>query len=74
MAKSGIPWKRPALLGLLVAFTAVRVPDVLAEGTWRSWVVVPVFVVAVWLFGSSVSGAVRRGRDARRQSRFEAGD
>ncbi|WP_281190427.1 hypothetical protein [Micromonospora matsumotoense] len=41
MVKASNPWMRLLVAGLVLLCTGLRTPDVLAERSWRSWVVLP---------------------------------
>jgi hypothetical protein len=60
MLNPGARWKRPALLGLALLYTGIRAPDILSEGSWRSWVAVPIIIALVWIFARETWTAVRR--------------
>ncbi|MBE1487465.1 hypothetical protein [Plantactinospora soyae] len=71
MARSGARWKRPTLLGIALLYTGIRAPDILSEGSWRSWVAVPIIIALLWILAREIWTAARRqtGRSAASEER-----
>ncbi|MEV4757575.1 hypothetical protein AB0J86_21020 [Micromonospora sp. NPDC049559] len=59
-------WKKPLVIGLVLLYTAIRLPEVVSEGGWRAWIGVPVSIALLWYFVVEVRAALRgrRGRAA----------
>ncbi|WP_328417918.1 hypothetical protein OG470_30685 [Micromonospora sp. NBC_00389] len=64
MVRSGASWGKLFVAGLMVLCSGIRTPDILAEGSWRSWTVVPVLVGVLWFFLRALGDVLRR-RDLR---------
>ncbi|WP_346534379.1 hypothetical protein [Micromonospora sp. DPT] len=60
MVKMSNPWARLLIAGLMLLYTGIRTPDVLAERSWRSWAVLPVLLVALWFFVRALHNVVAR--------------
>ncbi|MFI9642252.1 hypothetical protein ACIG87_19660 [Micromonospora sp. NPDC051925] len=54
------PWMRLLVAGLVLLYTGIRTPDVLAERSWRSWIVLPVLLLALWFFGKALRNVLAR--------------
>lgn len=60
MATTRARWKRPVLLVTALLYTGIRAPDILSEGGWRSWLVVPIIIVLLWLLAREMWTVLRR--------------
>lgn len=60
MVKKSNPWARLLITGLMLLLAAIRTPDVLAERSWGSWAVLPVLLIALWLFVRALRDVVTR--------------
>ncbi|WP_433125434.1 hypothetical protein ACQPWW_22925 [Micromonospora sp. CA-240977] len=60
MVKESNPWVRLLITGLMLLLAGIRTPDVLAERSWRSWAVLPVLLIALWLFVRALRDVVTR--------------
>ncbi|MFJ8685285.1 hypothetical protein [Micromonospora wenchangensis] len=61
MVKASNLWTRLLVAGLVLLYTGIRTPDVLAERSWRSWVVLPVLLLALRFFGKALRDVLTRG-------------
>ncbi|NJP33453.1 hypothetical protein [Micromonospora thermarum] len=62
MVKSGDPGRRLWVLGLMLLFTAVLLPDIVTEGGWRAWIAVPVSAGLLVLFLRDLAVVIQRRR------------
>ncbi|MFC3502731.1 hypothetical protein ACFOOK_17360 [Micromonospora krabiensis] len=60
----GGSWQRASVVGVVLLCTAVRAPDVINEGGWRAWLVVPVVLGVLALTGAQLWSALRGRRGA----------
>lgn len=56
-------WKKPVLWSLTVVCTAIRAPEVLADGGWRRWLLIAVLtLMPILLVVDMYNGLLRRDK------------
>ncbi|MGS2619327.1 hypothetical protein ACVCAH_33120 [Micromonospora sp. LZ34] len=59
---------RLPVLAVALICTGVRGPELVRQGGWRAWVVVPATLVLLWLIVAELWALLRRRRDRRRRA------
>jgi hypothetical protein len=58
--KSRSIWGKPIFVGLLLLGGGIRIPEILMEGGWRAWGVIPALIGLLWYFVIELRIALRR--------------